>query len=73
MSKSELDRIAWDLCAEDCSKSFKTKNHVRLYSILLYLKCALLSMKSFLKNTNHIFKEMRVQNLPFFDTTFCSQ
>ena len=29
-----------------------------LYSILvlLYLKCALLSIKSFLKNTNHIFK-----------------
>ena len=23
-----LDRITWDLCAEDCSKSFKTKNHV---------------------------------------------
>ena len=20
-----LDRITWDLCAEDCSKSFKTK------------------------------------------------
>ena len=23
-----LDRITWDLCAEDCSKSFKTKNQV---------------------------------------------
>ena len=23
-----LDRITWDLCAEDCSKSFKMKNQV---------------------------------------------
>ena len=30
-----LDRITWDLCAEDCSKSFKTKNHV---TILIYIK-----------------------------------
>ena len=27
-----LDRITWDLCAEDCSKSFKTKNHVTVYT-----------------------------------------
>ena len=26
-----LDRITWDLCAEDCSKSFKTKNQVNKY------------------------------------------
>ena len=26
-----LDRITWDMCAEDCSKSFKTKNHVNVY------------------------------------------
>ena len=28
-----LDRITWDLCAEDCSKSFKTKNHVTSYAL----------------------------------------
>ena len=26
-----LDRITWDVCAEDCSKSFKTKNHVNIH------------------------------------------
>ena len=29
-----LDRITWDLCAEDCSKSFKTKNHVNMHQDL---------------------------------------
>ena len=28
-----LDRITWDLCAEDCSKSFKTKNQVNVYPL----------------------------------------
>ena len=29
-----LDRITWDLCAEDCSKSSKTKNHVNVPAIV---------------------------------------
>ena len=29
-----LDRITWDLCAEDCSKSFKTKNQVIVQSVI---------------------------------------
>ena len=32
-----LDRITWDLCAEDCSKSFKTKNHVNILYNIIYL------------------------------------
>ena len=32
-----LDRITWDLCAEDCSKSFKTKNQVNIHYNIIYI------------------------------------
>ena len=43
-----LDRITWDLCAEDCSKSFKMKNQVNLYDIGYVLKSAICNRYIFL-------------------------
>ena len=53
-----LDRITWDLCAEDCSKSFKMKNHVNSYYTYYICMCTMKWIKlerDILKNGNYLY------------------